>query len=351
MRKDLAYLELCAQRAREGHLGVWRQLAEMALLYVRHGVGPGYYQMAGFFRRDVAWKDKTLQLSAAQYRRRVNALNPLVYRKISQHKIPEKAVLSLFSIPTPRFLGRLQARNGRDHAGRALQSAADLEALVRRYGLSKLVFKQPEGHGGKGVQIARVEHDEPMRCGAINASTLVPLVEYCESTLHLPEGEEWLVEEHFTQHPTVAAINPSSVNTVRIWVVDRGEAGMQVLLAYLRIGRGHMFVDNASSGGIVAPIDMATGRLRPAQDAHAKRQLYARHPDHGAAIEGVLLPCWAEVQDVAKRALAAFPLLRFAGLDVAIGPDGPVVLELNVSPDREAAAFTGCPTVEALPNH
>ena len=43
-----------------------------------------------------------------------------------------------------------------------------------------------------------------------------------------------------------------------------------------------------SSGGIVAPIDMATGRLRPAQDAHAKRQLYARHPYHAAAIEGVV---------------------------------------------------------------
>ncbi|MBX3642834.1 MAG: hypothetical protein KF720_07155 [Rubrivivax sp.] len=328
---------------------MWRQLAEMALLYVRHGVGPGYYQMAGFFRRDLTWKDKTLQLSATQYRRRVNALNPLIYRKISQHKIPEKAVLSLFSIPTPRFLGRLQARSGRDHAGRPLQSAADLEALVRRHGLSKLVFKQPEGHGGKGVQIARVEHAQPMLCGAINAGQLAPLVEYCDDTLCLHEGEEWLVEEHFTQHPAVAAINPGSVNTVRIWVVARGD-GMQVVLAYLRIGRGHMFVDNASSGGIVAPIDMATGRLRPAQDAHAQRQLYARHPDHGAAIDGVLLPCWPEVQDLAKRALAAFPLLRFAGLDVAIGPDGPVVLELNVSPDREAAAFTGCATAEALPS-
>ena len=60
------------------------------------------------------------------------------------------------------------------------------------------------------------------------------------------------------------------------------------------------------------------------------------------------VPWWPEVQSLAMKALLAFPELRFAGLDIAIGETGPVVLELNVSPDREAAAFTDCPTVEIM---
>jgi hypothetical protein len=318
------------------------------VLLAFHGVGPSCYHTAGFWRRGLSWQDKTRQLSAVEYRRRVAALNPAPYRKLSQNKIPEKAILTLFGVPTPRFLGRLHAGAGYDHAGRPLRDAADLERLTRECGATRLVFKRLEGWGGKGVQIAALEHAGPMTCRAVNEQQFHSLADYCAATLGLGSGGDWLVEEHFAQHPTLAALNPTSVNTVRIWVLDRGAAGMQVITAYLRIGRGHMFVDNASSGGIVAPIELDAGRLRAAQDAHAERNTYPAHPDHGAAIEGVALPYWPEVELLAMRALSVFPGLRFAGLDIAIGPLGPVVLELNVSPDREAAAFTDCPTVTSL---
>jgi glutathione synthase/RimK-type ligase-like ATP-grasp enzyme len=40
----------------------------------------------------------------------------------------------------------------------------------------------------------------------------------------------------------------------------------------------------------------------------------------------------------------AFPGIRFAGVDVAISQSGPIVIELNTSPDRIGAAFVGVPT-------
>lgn len=348
LNKFSKMVELSRRRAREGHLGVLRQFGEMAILFAFRGVGPGYYQTAGWWRRGVDWRDKTLQLSASEYRRTVARLNPLPYRKLSQNKIPEKAILSLFGLPTPRFLGRLHAQTGRDFNGCPLRSGADLERLVRECRTERLVFKQLEGHGGKGVRIAALQLSSPVLCSAIGERPSQPLAQYCAATLQLGAGGDWLVEEYCDQHPEVAALNPSSVNTVRIWVLDRGKGDLQVVTAYLRIGRGDMFVDNASSGGIVAPIILETGRLRAAQDAHAEHNVYRLHPDHRAVIEGVELPHWVEVQRLAGQALSVFPRLRFAGLDIAIGPAGPVVVELNVSPDREAAAFTGCPTVTLL---
>jgi len=341
-------IELSRRRASEGHLGLWRQLGEMIVLRAFHGVGPGYYHTAGFWRRELGWGDKTGQVSASEYRRRIALLNPAPYRKLSQNKIPEKAILALFGVPTPRFLGRLEASRGFDMAGRPLRNAADLERLANERQAMRLVFKRLEGWGGKGVHIPVIERGPPMTSREPDDSNARSVQDYCTEVLWLDRGGDWIVEEYFQQHPDLSAINPTSVNTVRIWVIDRDREGFQAITAYLRIGRGNMIIDNASSGGIVAPIDLASGRLQPARDAHAEHNVYPRHPDHDAPIEGIELPYWPAVQKLAMQALSVFPGLRFAGLDVAIGPSGPVVLELNVSPDREGAAFTDCPSTKLL---
>ena len=44
------------------------------------------------------------------------------------------------------------------------------------------------------------------------------------------------------------------------------------------------------------------------------------------------LPFWEQVKALAESCLASFPRLCFAGLDIAISPTGPVVVELNVQP-------------------
>ncbi|HZR03846.1 MAG TPA: sugar-transfer associated ATP-grasp domain-containing protein, partial [Burkholderiales bacterium] len=282
-----------------------------------------------------------------EYRRVIDALNPGQYRKLSQNKIAEKAILSLLSVPTPKFVGRLNAQDGVTRSGDPLNTAHDLQALIARNGYQRLVFKELEGHGGKGVRIASFEADDGWWALPVGTSKRISLDNYCSSELRLNADGDWLVEEYFSQHSTIASLNPNSVNTVRIWI-KRNVTGARVLTAYLRIGRAAMFVDNASSGGIVAPIDVKTGKLGPAQDAHAARGLYPLHPDHGARIDGVSIPFWPQVQALAVRALCTFPQINFAGLDIAVGETGPVVLELNVSPDREGAGFTGYRSIELL---
>lgn len=344
-------LALSRQRAKQGHLPVPRQLAEMAILYLLRDVGPRYYHTAGFWRRSVNWVEKTSHLNAREYRRFIDRVNPNEYRKLSQNKIAEKAIIALFDLPTPRFVGRLTIGCGLDAYGRPLRNPGELGSLIREHRHERLVFKKLEGYGGKGVRIAHFRFGD----GALTAAPLgggdakyVPLEEYCRSVLTLGQGSDWLVEEYLEQHPVMASLNPLSVNTVRIWIYSRPGSESQLVTAYVRIGRGDMYVDNASSGGIVAPLDLATGTLRAAQDAYAERQLYPRHPDHGNVIEGVVVPDWLGVQCLAKRVLGVFPNLHFAGLDIAIGRNGPAVLELNVSPDREGAAFTDCPNARLL---
>ncbi|NND61245.1 MAG: hypothetical protein HKN49_13355, partial [Gammaproteobacteria bacterium] len=98
-----------------------------------------------------------------------------------------------------------------------------------------------------------------------------------------------------------------------------------------------------------APIDSATGVLDSAVDCIETREIYQQHPDHGAAIKNVQLPYWAEAKALSEACLAAFPRLRFAGLDIAIGAEGPVIIEMNVSPAREGATFVDIPSGRVIP--
>lgn len=348
MNKLSQIVGLSRRRAREGNLGLPRQLAEMTALRLLHGVGPLYYHMAGFWRRDLSWRDKTSHLSAREFRRRIGVLNPVQYRKLSQNKIPEKAILSMFGIPTPRFLGRLNARVGCDGKGRALRTAADLERLAQEQNATRLVFKPVEGWGGKGIHIPEVDFERGITFREVGAHDTHSAQDYCTKILKLEQATDWIVEEYFHQHPALAALNPASVNTIRIWVLDRGQLGSQVLLAFLRMGRADMVIDNVSSGGIAAPVDLASGRLGQAREYRAGFDSYPRHPDHGAAIEGIVVPYWPEARQLAEQALSLFPFLRFAGLDVAIGVSGPVIQELNVCPDHDNAAITDCPSAMLL---
>jgi hypothetical protein len=347
--KAYGLLQLTSERAAEGHLGLGRQVAEMVILRLFRGMGPGYYHMAGFWRREIPWSAKLRQLNGREFNEALRSLNPPQYRKLTQNKVPEKAILRLFGIPTPRFVGKLAVSYGLDTEGMPFRTAADLETQIRKRGLERVVFKRPEGHGGKDVHVISVSIGDIIRCAPLNdLLSDRPLAQFVSQELRLEAGEEWLVEEYFTQHTVLAGINPTSVNTVRIWVRLRRDSGEEVMTAYLRIGRQNMFVDNASSGGIVAPIDLASGELRSAQDPNPRRSTYPRHPDHGAMIEGVKLPFWNEVKSLSSKALRVFPRLNFAGLDVAIGPDGPAIIELNVVPDREGAAFTDCPNRDLM---
>jgi hypothetical protein len=171
---------------------------------------------------------------------------------------------------------------------------------------------------------------------------------YSASDLVARLGDEpRVIEAYLDQHPAYAAFNPTSVNTMRIWVLRRA-GKTSARLGYLRIGRAGSLVDNHHAGGIVAPIDMETGRLSEGLDGNATRQTFSVHPDHGTRIEGTVLPMFAEARALAERCLTIFPYMNFAGMDVAMTPNGPAILEANVQPSRNGAAQVGIPTKDVF---
>jgi len=308
----------------------------MASLYFTCGIGPAYYHYAGFWRRDVSWHEKTSHIGTRAYRRFVDRVNPPEYRKLSQNKIAEKGLLCLFGIPTARFFGLLDVSRGQTAGGRSLRSAAELACLVNTLAVKRICFKPVEGWGGHGFAAAEiVKTGGEVRLRPLLDKEALSVDLFCADVLRLRPRSPRLIEEYLEQHPVLAALNPSSLNTARLWVYRDADSTPRVVGSNLKVGRAGALVDNSSSGGLVILMQREAGILKAAIDALPTRRVFNVHPDHGAPFEGIEVPFWRETQELACRALSVFPGLRFAGIDVAILPTGPVIVELNAFPDKE----------------
>jgi hypothetical protein len=107
-------------------------------------------------------------------------------------------------------------------------------------------------------------------------------------------------------------------------------------------------VDNSARGGVLAPVDLETGRLRQLKTATVFPELLSHHPDTGAQVAGVELPYWKECMDLAKATIRALPGMRFSGLDIAITGSGPLIVETNPNPHRISARNFGAPMADLL---
>lgn len=333
LRALMRIIEASREAARHGGLPVARQLAEMLLLKLLRDLGPNYYHSARFWRRDIPFRDKWRHANEREYDELLFAINPSNYQKVSQHKVLEKAVLSLFGVPTPRFLGFFHPVRGSDAAGAPLRQAADLARLLATLAGQTVCFKAVEGFGGRSFAALEIAADGRSVQHPISGQHWT-VEQWCEELRQAPDG--WLLEAYLPQHPALAALNASSLNTLRIWLIERDGVFVPTH-AILRIGRAGSQVDNTTSGGFACAVDMATGVLQSGLDLKRPHVRITHHPDSGVELAGRAIPFWPEALALGSRALALFPEMRFAGIDVAITPTGPAMIELNVMPDRISA--------------
>ena len=140
----------------------------------------------------------------------------------------------------------------------------------------------------------------------------------------------YLIQPSIRNHPELEGLTNGSLCTSRIVTARRPDGSVFVLTAALRMPVGDSPADNFAQGGIAAPVDVATGRLgRAARKLDVLIEQIDAHPDTGRTITGVQLPQWQEAVDLAIRVHHSFAELAFAGWDIVLQPEGPLVLEGN----------------------
>lgn len=135
-----------------------------------------------------------------------------------------------------------------------------------------------------------------------------------------------IIEELIAQHDKLAELHKESANTLRV-ITIRYDDRVDVIHAYLRVGKGNSVIDNASAGGVFGVINIETGRIYAACDRWGN--YFDVHPDSGKHLIDFEIPRWNEVKELVKKAAQVLPEVRYVGWDVAVTNNGCVLIEGN----------------------
>lgn len=137
-----------------------------------------------------------------------------------------------------------------------------------------------------------------------------------------------LIQRELFQHPRMAAFNPSSVNSLRLYSILGLDGKVTIYSAVMRIGVGETKVDNYSSGGISCGIDNL-GRLRK-YGYYKSGERTESHPLSGIIFENYEIPNYYKAVELVKKSHLMVPHFRSVSWDIAITEIGEVLIEANL---------------------
>ncbi len=207
------------------------------------------------------------------------------------------------------------------YEGKAVSSQ---EALEKCRNLGDVIIKPSLSSRGMGV---RVLHIREGRIDNGNQTLEEVFKEY---------GSDFQLDELVRQHKDMSALNPTSINTIRLLTY---RTGMDVRMVYsvIRIGRKGKTIDNESAGGISTQI-LPDGTLgKYAYGAPGNDRI--EYTDCGVRLDGYRIPSYQDAVEKVKEYHLQFPFFNLMAWDIAIEEDGtPTLIEFNVTPDLSQSA-------------
>ena len=141
----------------------------------------------------------------------------------------------------------------------------------------------------------------------------------------------YLLEEVIDQHEAVAKLHPNSINTVRIFSIIDKSGNVHLMHPCLRAGIDGNIVDNVFQGGILYLVDLNTGKVNSDGIKLGEAKKYETHPGTNIKMKDFQIPYYKEICDMIVKAALVTKSLRFVGWDVAVGKNGPILLEGNIA--------------------
>ncbi|MHB1328666.1 MAG: sugar-transfer associated ATP-grasp domain-containing protein [Gemmatimonadales bacterium] len=138
-----------------------------------------------------------------------------------------------------------------------------------------------------------------------------------------------LVQHCLSNHPDIMRFSPGPLSTFRV-ITYRDDANAPILFAIsLKMARSGADVDNLHAGGLACRVDPSTGELGPGIGRDPGEPQWLVHPDTHQPIVGSRLTTYRNVIDLALRAHRSLSVPWSVGWDVAMTPEGPVLVEGN----------------------
>lgn len=300
---------------------VWlRRYAELVFTRFRHGLTDQYYNAYG---KDCVGFDGASYVQEYDFWRKIVPLN--YAEGLANHAIilRDKYLFDIFmrahGIPVPEVAGTILG--GRCYLPGGVEVSGDEFFAKMADARCSFFVKDATSCCAKGV--AKIEN-----VGGIlqNSATGRKI-----TVADFGNGK-FVVQKALGNCPEIDAIQPASVNTLRIVTLWNRRKGIAQLLSAggLRVGGGGT-VDNWAQGGLFVGIGetgalLKYGYYKPGKHVPCKTD---RQPLTGYVFEGTKIPFYQNAVELVLRAHALIPEVYAIGWDVALTTQGPVIIEGN----------------------
>lgn len=236
------------------------------------------------------------------------------YAKMLQHKGYTATILKNAGINSTYSLGMI------DSAGNILKNSRKVSTV------RELLESTP----GSSYFCKPIDGFQSKNCYRIsyNNGFLLNKQHFCDEEAY-KKLQNLSIEPYIEQHPSLNALYPDALNTVRVVTICR-EKNVTIYYSVIMIGSEGSHVSGIPLGGIVVNVDnsgMLCSLGHKSKKPHFGKLTH--HPDTGMKLQGFQLPMWGEVIQLAKEAHMALQDIPSIGWDIAITPTGPIIIEAN----------------------
>ena len=325
--------KMIVEVARKFGVSPIKQMREMFKLDRKAGISFGEYYAAQHYRTDLTAEEK-LQFVGEKGSYQLNLrLSPAKLgdkRSFIRDKVLYTTMLKGMNLPTTEILAVAHSERGFGGIN-TLRTPSDVSRFLKSEAIYPVFAKPLEGSKSVGsALLAGIDAAKGLiemgngKAFDIDAFAHEVITDY-------PEG--FTFQSAVQQHKAVSALAGHAVGTMRVVTVIE-EGVPRVLYAVWKIPSPKAMSDNFwQSGSMLGAVDAENGKVSHAiTGAGLDRQILEQHPISGKSFAGFQVPHWEKVKEVANQGHSLFPEFGVFGWDIAVGEDGPVIIECNANP-------------------
>lgn len=242
---------------------------------------------------------------------------------VTEDKWVAAKILAASGIPTPEILA-VADPGPRLYPGAALiHSLADFQRFLAAWQGREFFGKQLRGLGSSGVFRCERHDDQGL---FLTGRGQVGIAQFYESHLR---GRKYIFQPVQRNHAFFDGIC-HNLATVRIGALVYQE-GVRLAFSFLKVPGSETLEDRFHPvGNIACGLAPETGEIMSIRQRTAFGAVScAVHPETGRSLIGLRLPWWDELCRMVVVASRVFAPVRYQTFDIALTPQGPVVLEIN----------------------
>lgn len=252
-----------------------------------------------------------------------HAVNRNSWWSAAEDKFAMSRILAADSLPQPETVAVIDIGSARSYGGvPRIDDAKALRDLVLSRPSRSLFAKVLDGMVGSGALVLGEADDTGLEVPGYGR------LGYDEVIARVFGASPYLLQTRLENHPALAPFC-TGLTTIRLpaFVVGRDVA---VPMAVMKLATaGNEACAFWRPGNLVCGLDVETGKVT--RVAGRRGPMVASLPDHPErpGLKGLALPYWRQVLELHERAVRLFGAIAYQSTDIAITPDGPVLVELN----------------------